>query len=255
MDLYSFAPIAAVLDGAYSIVAAIASLLDPVAGPASAAVAVILITLLVRAALIPVGVSQVRAEFSRRRIAPKLRELQRKHKNNPELLQRKMRELYAAENASPVAGCLPTLLQAPVISTVYGLFILPAINGHPNALLTEQLFGVPLGSSLLSMVGAGLAWADAAVFLVLLGVIAVVSWGSRVVALRQAAAIAAVGTGGADPTPPAMQNVASALSWLPFLTVVFAAIVPLAAALYLTVTTAWTLGERVLLRRLIGRRS
>jgi membrane protein insertase Oxa1/YidC/SpoIIIJ len=42
-----------------------------------------------------------------------------------------------------------------------------------------------------------------------------------------------------------------ALSWLPFLTVVFAAVVPLAATLYLAVATAWTLVERTVLRRML----
>jgi YidC/Oxa1 family membrane protein insertase len=48
---------------------------------------------------------------------------------------------------------------------------------------------------------------------------------------------------------PGMAGMTSMLSWLPFITVVFAAIVPLAATLYLTITTTWTLVERTLLRR------
>ncbi len=242
MDFYSFAPIAAVLDFAYGVVTALSVLISPLAGATSAAVAVVLITVLVRIALIPVGVSQVRAEFTRRRLAPKLQELQRRYKKNPELLQRKTMELYSAEKASPLAGCLPTLAQAPVLSTVYGLFILGTIAGHPNELLTEELFGVQLGTSL---VASGFTWPSVAVFLVLLALIAGVSWASRVVALRFA-------RGATDAVPPTMQQVTSALSWLPFITVVFGAVVPLAATLYLTVTTAWTLGERVVLRKMLA---
>ena len=48
------------------------------------------------------------------------------------------------------------------------------------------------------------------------------------------------------------RRVAAVLSWAPFITVVFAGFVPLAAALYLTVTTAWTLVERALLRKRFG---
>ena len=240
MDFYSFAPIAAVLDTAYNAVTALSSLLTPLAGPASAAGAIILITLLVRAALIPVGVSQVRAEFTRKRLAPKLQDLQRRYRKDPELLQRKTMELYAAEKASPLAGCLPTMLQAPVLSTVYGLFILGSINGHTNGLLAERLFGVPLGASLVS----GPGWPGVLVFAGVLMVIAVVAWLSRRAALRNVPAIT-------DATPPALQNLAGPLSWLPFITVVFAALVPLAAALYLAVTTAWTLAERAILRRIL----
>lgn len=250
MDFYSFAPIAAVLDAAYSVVTSLASFIEPVAGSASAALAVVLITLIVRAALIPVGASQVRAELTRRRLAPQLRQLQLKYKKNPELLQRKTMEFYQQEKASPLAGCLPTLLQAPVLSTVYGLFILATINGHDNSLLTQRLGGVPLGESFVKLVSGGSFWPDALVFLVLFIVIAGVAWLSRRVALRFTATAAPV----ADAMPPALQNMTGALSWLPFLTVIFAAVVPLAAALYLTVSTTWTLVERVILRRVLGAR-
>jgi YidC/Oxa1 family membrane protein insertase len=243
MDFYSFAPIAAVLDAAYNAVTGLASLLTPLTGSASAAVAIILITVLVRAALIPVGISQVRAEFTRKRLAPKLQELQRRYKKNPELLQRKTMDLYAAEKASPLAGCLPTLMQAPVLSTVYGLFILGSINGHANGLLTEMLLSVPLGASLVS----GPGWPGVLVFAAVLLVVAAVAWLSRRIALRNAPAMT-------DATPPALQNLSGPLSWLPFITVVFASIVPLAAALYLAVTTAWTLVERILLRQLLAPR-
>jgi YidC/Oxa1 family membrane protein insertase len=50
-----------------------------------------------------------------------------------------------------------------------------------------------------------------------------------------------------------MQRMSGPLSWLPFITVVFATIVPLAATIYLAVTTAWTLVERVILRRMLSR--
>jgi YidC/Oxa1 family membrane protein insertase len=241
VDFYSFAPIAAVLDTAYSAVTALASLLTPLAGPASTAVAIILITVLVRTALIPVGISQVRAEFTRKRLAPKLQELQRKYKKNRELLQRKTMELYANEKASPLAGCLPTLLQAPVLSTVYGLFILGSINGHANGLLTERLFSVQLGASLVS----GPGWPGALVFAGVLLVIAVVAWMSRRIAVKNAPPVT-------DATPPALRNLNGPLTWLPFITVVFAAVVPLAAAIYLAVTTAWTLVERIILRRILA---
>jgi len=241
VDFYAFPPIAAVLDTAYNAVTAFASLLTPIAGSASAAVAVILITLLVRTALIPVGISQVRAEFTRKRLAPKLQELQRKYKKKPELLQRKTMELYSAEKASPVAGCLPTLLQIPVLSTVYGLFILGSINGHSNELLTETLFGVELGTSLMS----GPGWPGALLFVAVMAIAGVTAWFSRRVMLKNTPAQT-------ETVPPVMQNLTGTLSWLPFLTVLFAAIVPLAAALYLAVTTTWTLVERIIMRRMLA---
>lgn len=254
MNLYSLPPIAAILDGAYSVVTALASLLNPLFGDAAAALVVVLVTLLVRAALIPVGVSRVRAELTRRRLAPQLAELTRKYGKNRELLQRKTMELYAREKASPVAGCLPTLAQLPVVSTVYGLFSLAMINGHSNLLLVQQLAGVNLGTSLLALLGSGGAWPGVLMFLALLGVIGGVTWLSRRMAVAEART-----TGASVPPRPAGPAVPAAgvpsptgmLSWLPFITVGVAAIVPLAAALYITVSTSWTLIERMVVRRIL----
>jgi len=242
VDIYSLAPVATVLDLAYTLVTALASALAPLAGGLSAALAVVAVTVVVRLLLIPVGRSQVRAEFTRRRLAPKLRDLRRRYGKNPELLQRKTMELYAEEKASPLAGCLPTLLQAPVLSVVYGLFVLATIDGHPNGLLTEHLLSVPLGTSLPSLLGAGAVWPGVLVYLVLLAGIAVVAVLSRTQALRNAEPPA-------EDAPESMLRVTRALSWAPLMTVLFAALVPLAATLYLAVTTTWTLVERAVLRR------
>lgn len=241
MDIYTFGPIAAVLDAAYSVVTGLQHLLDPVAGGASAALAIVAITLLLRLLLIPVGRSQVRAEFTRRRLAPRLQELQRRYKGKPEVLQQKMMELYTSEKASPIAGLLPALAQAPVLSVVYGLFILPSVNGHANGLLAENLFGAPLGTSFAHLVTTGAISPDLLVYGALLVVIAAVAFASRRVSLAF--------TRPADVAAPAMARMNAALSWLPFVTVVFAALVPLAATIYLTVTTTWTLVERQVLRR------
>ncbi len=241
MDLYSFAPIAAVLDGAHFVITSLIALLEPVTGAASAAVAIVLITVLVRASLIPASRATVRGEIQRRRLAPRIAELRTRYAKNPELLQRKTMELYSSEKVSPFAGCLPALIQAPVLSILYGLFVLTTINGHANSLLTESVFGVPLGTSLVSLITGGAAVGQLAVFVVLLVAIGLVAWFTRRATQRY--------LGAADDVAPGMLSVMSVMSWMPFLTVIFAAIVPLAATLYLAVSTTWTLVERQLLRR------
>ena len=249
MDFYSFGPIAAVLDLAYQGVTALITLFDPFAGSLAAALAIVALTIIVRAALIPVGRSQVRAEFTRRRIAPKLQALQKKFKGKPELLQQKTLALYKAEKTSPFAGMLPTLAQAPVLSIVYGLFIVGSINGHDNSLLGHELFGVPLGRSLLGQLAEADILPGALVYAVLLAVIATVAALSRIVALRFAADQP---VDASAPGAERMRLVSAWLSWLPFLTVLFASIVPLAATIYLAATTTWTLVERSILRRVMA---
>ena len=245
MDIYAFPPIAAALDAAHSIITWLIALLDPLVPGAAAALAVVLVTVVVRLALIPANAASVRGEINRRRLAPQMAQLRKRYAKQPELLQRKTMELYSTEKVSPFAGLLPLLIQAPVLSLLYGLFVLATIGGHANALLAQTLFGVPLGSSLVAVIGNGGGVVQIAVYAVLLLAIGVVAWFSRRVTAQY------VGES-ADDAPPAMRQLSGILSWLPFLTVIFAAIVPLAATIYLTVTTAWTLVERQLLRRALS---
>ena len=239
LDLFSLPPLAALLGAASAALAGIADLIAPLTGSASAAASVVLLTLLVRITLIPAGIAQARAEQLRSRLAPRLRELQTRHRRDPERLRRETMKLYADENASPFAGCLPMLAQAPVIGLVYTLFVHTEIGGHANALLSEQLWGVPLGTSLVGAVASGAA--DAAMLAVfggVIGVIVVAEVTRRVLRVSQEA-IAESPMGGAMRGMGALQ----------FTTAVVAAFVPLAAALYLATTVTWTLGQRWLLRR------
>ncbi len=127
---------------------------NPSPGTAAAALAIVLVTLAVRAAFIPLGVLQVRAEVSRRRLAPKIAELRKRFGKNPEALQRKTLELYQEHGVSPFAGMLPALAQVPIVSVLYGVAVSAQLNGHPNELLGETLFGAPLGHSFTTLLSS-----------------------------------------------------------------------------------------------------
>ncbi|GAA3883302.1 YidC/Oxa1 family membrane protein insertase [Leifsonia kafniensis] len=252
MDLYTFGPVATVLDAAYSLITGLSAALHPFLGASSSAITIILITLLVRAVLIPVGLSQARANQMRARLAPQLAELQRLHGKDREKLQRATMKLYADEKASPLAGCLPMLAQIPVVGTIYALFILPTINGHPNSLLSDTFFGIPLGSNLVHLVTTGsVTWPTIAVFAVLIALIATVAQLSRTLLPMPVAAPPAKAPA---PTPgmPDLSGLTRILSFMPFMTAVVAVFVPLAAGLYLLITVSWSLGERLILRRIMG---
>ncbi|WP_223622290.1 membrane protein insertase YidC [Microbacterium sp. EST19A] len=242
MDPFAFPPLTALLNAAYGALAGLSTFLEPLAGASAAALAVVLVTLLVRAILIPVGISQAKAEQTRSRLAPKLRALQRRYKKSPERLQKETLALYREENTSPFAGMLPVLAQAPVVGILYTLFIRPDIAGHANDLLAHDLFGAPLGQSLVSAVfGGTMTPATGLVFGALLVIMIAVAEITRRVFRPTPVE--------GDDSPmnsPTMLRITSALHYL---TAVFAVFVPLAAALYLTVTVAWTLVQRIVLRR------
>ncbi|GAB2968157.1 membrane protein insertase YidC [Frigoribacterium salinisoli] len=245
MDPSTFPPLAVVLDGLSALVGLLADLVAPLAGASAAALAVVLLTALVRLVLVPVAVSQVRAELARRRLAPQVAELGRRHRD-PQARGRALQELYAAEGVSPFAGCLPTLAQAPVLACVYALFAHPTAGGAAASVLDGTLAGAPLDGGLVAALAAGPA--AAATVLGLLGLLAAVTELSRRASVR--ATGAAGGVPGQD-----VPGLAPVLRLLPFVTVVVAAVVPLAAGLYVVTSATWTLGERAVLRRLLGRRA
>ncbi|RFA22809.1 YidC/Oxa1 family membrane protein insertase [Subtercola boreus] len=245
MDISTFTPFAAVLNGLSALVVGLGDLMQPFAGASSSMLAIVLLTILVRLVLVPVSVSQVRAEVTRRRLAPAVAALRAKYAHKPEALQKALTRLYTSEKVSPIAGVLPTLAQAPVLSAVYALFVHPQLAGHTNALLGQTFLGIPLGSNLFAALGATFPYGLA--FVALLVLLAVVVELTRRANARWAGVPAVHFTG----QPQSAPGMAILARILPFVTVVFAAIAPLAAALYLVTSAAFTLGERAALRRVI----
>ncbi|MUL40366.1 membrane protein insertase YidC [Streptomonospora sp. PA3] len=232
------------VDAARTALIALTQLLDPVAGPAAAALAVVVLTVLVRSALLPLSIPQVRGEKTRARLAPRMRELRRRHRDDPRRLLDAQRRLYAEEGASPMGGCLPALAQLPVFTVLYGVFTGPALGGTGGGSPSHTLAGVPLTSALGDVLAGG-AGTGLPVFAVLFAVIAAVAWATRRWLTRPALEGAA--QAGAPPAPGM-----GLMSFLPYATVAVAAVVPLAAGLYLATTTVWTLAERLVLRRLVA---
>lgn len=243
---------------AYYLVLALTHLLAPVAGGLAAVAAIVLFTAAVRLLISPLSLRALRGQAAMARLAPRIQALQRRYGRQPERFQRELAALYEREGTSPFAGFLPLLAQWPFLSVTYLLFRSGTVHGAANQLLSDGLFGVPLGAHWLS--GAALLSAHDAVFLAVLALLAALCWLSARLAKRAAAAAAPAATRASaraatrapaartrpePPAPPAGGRAAGALTaLLPYVTVAFAAFVPLAAAVYLLTTVAWTLGER-----------
>jgi YidC/Oxa1 family membrane protein insertase len=225
-----FAPFDAVTRVAYDLVTGLTSALDPVTGGFSAAVAIIVFTAGVRLALLPLSRRQAEADRTRRRLTPEVERLRKRHRADPARALREVTALYRAEGTSMWAGIGPSLLQLPVFTVVYRMFLSPAIGGHANLLLAHTLFGTPLGARWLFAAGAfgPHGW----VFLGLFALLAALAWWTSHRMRDQ-------------PTT----QLTRLMRVLPFGTVLFAAYVPLAAGLYLLTTTAWTAAERAILWR------
>ncbi|MFF4921847.1 YidC/Oxa1 family membrane protein insertase [Kitasatospora sp. NPDC001261] len=217
---------------AHAVVAAVAHLVPT-------ALAIVLFTVAVRLALHPLARAAARGERARARLAPKVAALQRKHRDRPERLREALAEMYRKEQVSPFAGCLPVLVQIPFFSVMYRLFT------TPNDLLDHTLFGVPLGLHVTGAQGAG-QWAVFGVLFAGLAAVGVVNFRR---ARRTAAAAAAATAATAATAQPAPQPGAGLLPYLSFGSVLFAALVPVAAVLYLLTTGVWSAAERAWLYR------
>ncbi|AKH82613.1 membrane protein [Streptomyces sp. CNQ-509] len=263
-----------------ALLSGLAGTLDPFFGASATGVAIIVFTLCVRLALHPLARAAARGDRVRRDLAPQVAEIRRKHRHDPERLRRALTETYAEAGASPLAGCGPMVLQIPVFMVMYRLF-----TGHDHDLLTHTLLGAPLGGRWSDALADGGVFGAhgmvyAGLFAVIAGVAAYTFWRSRRMmaerkagaeAIRKAATSKGAGSGKngkggkkggkaqAAAPPPGLPGPAAGLTrWLPLLsfgTLVTAAIVPLAAGLYLATTAAWTAAERTLLYRRPGPRA
>src|SRR6476620_7148674 len=81
--------------------------------------AIVCLVITVRVILFPIFVKQIRSQRAMQALAPKVKELQAKYKNDRQTLQQEMMKLYREEKVNPMMGCLPMLLQIPVF---FGLF-------------------------------------------------------------------------------------------------------------------------------------
>jgi YidC/Oxa1 family membrane protein insertase len=84
--------------------------------------AIILLTLLVKILFFPLTKKGSEATFRMQALAPKIKEIQEKYKNNPQKMQAEMGNFYKQEGYNPLSGCLPMLLQIPIFIAMYNLF-------------------------------------------------------------------------------------------------------------------------------------
>lgn len=88
-------------------------------------VAIILFSILLRIILLPITIKQQKSMQKTNKIQGKIKELQFKYKNNPEMLNKETMELYKREKISPFSGCLSAIIQIIIILSVFYLVSRP----------------------------------------------------------------------------------------------------------------------------------
>ncbi|HUW33671.1 MAG TPA: membrane protein insertase YidC [Planctomycetota bacterium] len=85
-------------------------------------IAIILVTILVRAIMFPLTFKGSQSTARMQELQPKIQELQAKYKSNPQKLNQEMADFYKKEGYNPLSGCLPLLIQFPIFIAMYSLF-------------------------------------------------------------------------------------------------------------------------------------
>ncbi len=84
-------------------------------------IAIIFTTIVIKILLFPFTKKSYVSMGRMRDLQPQLKEIQEKHKDNPQKAQQAQMELYKKEGVNPMGGCLPMLLQMPILIAFYGL--------------------------------------------------------------------------------------------------------------------------------------
>ena len=233
--------------------------LDPDAG-LTWVLSIVGLVLVVRAALIPIFVRQIKSQRRMLEVAPQLKKIQDKYKGKKdqfsrEAMSRETMELYKRTGTNPLSSCLPLLLQMPIF---FGLFSVLSNAQHVNAdgsrnpgvgLLTPELsesFGT---SSLFGIAPLHLAisTADGNVAVIVIAVIMVILMtGSQFITQLQ---IMSKNQSAEMKASPMYRQQRVLLYLLPLVFAFSGFTFPLGVMFYWLVSNFWTMGQQFLVIR------
>lgn len=205
-------------------------------GFADLGVAIVLMTIVVRLALLPLSLKTARAQRTMNKLAPELERIKERHKGNTSAQSEEVMKLYKEHKINPLSGCLPLFIQLPLLLGLYRVFILVI---KPEALAMLYSF-VPHPGSINHLL---LGLLDVAMPSRILAVIAGLSQfflGWMMSGTQQGAPAAAA----------AMNK--QMMYILPIIIIVIGWSLPAGLSLYWVVTTLFSIGEQLYIRRASG---
>jgi YidC/Oxa1 family membrane protein insertase len=101
-------------------------------------IAIVALTVFVRVVLYPLNGKSIKSQRQLQEIQPKIKELQQKYKDDKEKQAKKLMELYQKHKINPLSGCLPLLLQFPILIALYHVFM----NGFKDESLAMLYAGI-----------------------------------------------------------------------------------------------------------------
>ncbi|KAK7387553.1 hypothetical protein VNO78_28439 [Psophocarpus tetragonolobus] len=215
--------------------------------------AIILLTVLVKAATFPLTKKQVESALAMRTLQPQVKAIQQRFAGDQERIQLETARLYKLANINPLAGCLPTLATIPVWIGLYRALS----NVADEGLLTEGFFWIPSLAGPTTIAarqnGSGiswlfpfvdghppLGWSDTSAYLVL-PVLLVVSQYISVQIMQSS-----------QPNDPNMKSSQALTKFLPLMIGYFALSVPSGLSLYWLTNNILSTAQQVWLQKLGG---
>jgi YidC/Oxa1 family membrane protein insertase len=213
---------------------------------------IVFLTMTVRILLFPLFVKQIKSQRRMQELAPKVKELQTKHKGDRETLNTELMKLYKDHGTNPISGCLPLIMQLPIFFALFRVMNEFRPHGGDyvgkyglSDTLIEQgarakIFGAPIsaafnspGDLLKALDGnATTVKIVAAVMVILMG--ATTFFTQRQMMARNGAAL--------DPQQAQVQKIM--LYVLPLSFAVFGFSFPIGVLLYWLTTNVWSMGQQ-----------
>lgn len=210
--------------------------------------AIILFTLFTRILLFPLNLSQQRSMDRQQALMPEVEALKKKYGNDQKKLNEEQQNLYLKYNINPMMGCLPMLLQFPILMALYDIIRKPA---EYIAATVNMNF---LGIFNLSLTPKWQIWAidDYKVYLPLL-IFPILAFAttyiSQAISMKSSQPKKKDGDEKAPPNP-----MSGMMKFMPFTTLIFAFMVPAGLALYWAVGNILSIGQTYLIRKVFSKK-
>lgn len=136
-------------------------------GFGSYGLAIVLLTVIIKIILYPLTVKQLKSMKAMQKMQPEMQKLQKKYKDKPQIMQQKLMELYQKEGINPMAGCLPLLIQMPILMAMYYTLynfdygaVEPSFLWLPSLSQTDPMYILPALSAFTTFLQQKLSMTD-----------------------------------------------------------------------------------------------
>lgn len=200
--------------------------------------AIVLLTVLIRFAFVPLSIKALISQKELNRLQPKIKELQEKYKGDKQALGQATMALYKEYKINPFSGCLPLLIQLPILLALYKALgsgfkpetlksLYPFV--HNPGLIKEMAFGfinLAKNAPLMAVTAGVLQWIQS----------------------KQAVSFQASAVKG-QPEPPAVKASRQMLYFFPIMVIIIAWNLPAGLVLYWVVATAFSIFEQLYINK------